>query len=109
MDSAVPGDLAAAVEGSWRLGETYQVQISRSGSGLHVRQHADVRLKGRVSKDADAEYDAQSGAIVFGGIGSIHPSIVALRPVNGGLEYSVSSEVSPGQWMHSPWSVAQPG
>ena len=56
MDPKVPSEVATAVEGSWRLGDSYLVTISRSGSGLNVWQQADTRLRGRREREAEAMY-----------------------------------------------------
>jgi hypothetical protein len=103
----VPSGVAAAVEGTWSLGDGYRVQISRSGSGLHVRQQADVRLRGRLVREAEGSYDARSGTVQFPGIGAVHPTIVMLQLAGEGLDYAMSSEVSPGKWTHSSWQPAR--
>jgi len=107
VDPIVPSNVAAAVEGTWRLGDSYLVTISRSGSRLHVRQQADVRLRGRREREAEAMYDAGSGTLQFPGIGAVHPAIVMLRPSGQGLNYAISSEVSPGKWTQGLWQPAR--
>ena len=56
--------------------------------------------------EAEAIYDAGSGTVQFPGIGAVHPAIVMLRPVGEGLDYAISSEVSPGKWMQGPVAVS---
>ena len=107
MGPTVPSDVAAAVEGTWRLGDSYLVTISRSGSRLRVRQQADVRLRGVREREAEAIYDAGSGTVQFPGIGAVHPAIVMLRPVGEGLDYAISSEAAPGKWMQALWQSAR--
>jgi hypothetical protein len=106
VDPAVPGDVAVAIEGTWSLGDGYLVQISRSGSGLHVRQQANVRLRGLVVREVEASFDSRSGTVHFRGIGAVHPTIVVLRPTAHGLDYAMRSEVSPGKWTHGSWKPA---
>lgn len=106
-DHPVPAEMAAAVIGSWRLGEGYRMTVSRSGAGgLHVHQEAVVRLKGRVVRDSPITYDPGERTLSFPGVGAIHRTIVTLRTVPGGLEYAFGTEISPGKWSRSAWDRA---
>lgn len=79
-DHPVPAEMAAAVIGSWRLGEGYRMTVSRSDAGgLHVHQEAVVRLKGRVVRDSPITYDPGERTLSFPGVGAIHRTIVTLR------------------------------
>jgi hypothetical protein len=106
-DTVVPADLAEAVVGRWHLGEGYIVVLSRRGKGLRVHEEADVRVKGKVTRDSSVEYDPVDHLLHFPGLGAIHSTIITLRRSDGALEYSFRSELSPGKWTAGPWEKAR--
>lgn len=105
--AAIPAELVAAVEGSWQLGETYRVALRRKGQGLEAHQEAVVRPGQKATHDAPVEYDAAKGELRFEGLGHIHRTVVLLRRAGGELEYSIHSELRPGQWTHGVWERAR--
>ena len=107
-DHTIPAELVAAVIGSWHLGDSCRLTISRSdAAGLHVHQEATVRIKGRVVRDGEVEYDGKERTLSFVGVGAIHRTVVTLRPSGVGLEYAFSTEVSFGKWSHGVWEQAR--
>jgi hypothetical protein len=106
-DAVVPSELAEAVVGVWHLGDSYLVILSRSGKGLRVHQEAEVRIKGKVTRDCAVEYDPANHLLQFPGVGAIHRTIITLRRSDGPIEYSFRSELAPGKWTVGPWEKAR--
>lgn len=106
-DTTIPAELADAVVGTWHLGESYRVTLSRAGKGLQAHQEAEVRIKGKATRDSPVEYDPVNQLLQFTGVGAIHRTIIALRRSGDAVEYSFRSEISPGKWTTGPWEKAR--
>jgi hypothetical protein len=105
--TAIPAQIVSAVAGHWELGPNYHIVLEPAGEGLRVHQEAERRLGGPAVREDAVEYDPQEQILRFRGIGSIHRTVILLRPSPDGLEYAVRSEISPGKWTNHPWEKAR--
>jgi hypothetical protein len=105
-DAAPPAELVTAVQGTWMLGEGYRIRLS--GSGTRLRVHQEVIRRGRrVVRDEPVQYEEATGLLRFEGVGNIHRAVVTLRRNGAGLDFAVSSEISPGRWTFGLWQPAR--